>query len=436
MKFSGKVILSLSSFLIGILLVELSLQAYGTFLDYQRFQLEPNLAGKIRILALGESTTDPIFQPGMKTWTNFLEEHLNKNHHPKSFSVINKGRSGIYSDQIIKVLPAHLENYQPHLVIVMMGLNDDKQLSYLHEESWFSRLKLVRLIRSKMAGDLNNDERVSHKAWKLISRINSPGELQEEIQEFSKQYPQQEWIIHSLLSERYLKLSEQMAGEKKRDIKRKAFLLAQEGLRINPLDKSAPDHLLNSAIGDEQLTRECRSILKDALKKGLIPTWKISTLLHQIQYESDPELVSLLSRIGIEKITKSRIEKTRENFKTLEKLVRKSGARLAVMAYPTIQLDLFKHLFTDYKFSERSLRDHMHIRLPPAVIPAEFKHIYFIANSNFPFAFDKGIYLDMMVTEPALKVGFGHTTMKGHELIGKNAAEVLSREWVPQLIPE
>ena len=86
-----KILLIFFSFLIGVVFFELSLQTYGWFIDYRRGLTEPELENKIRILAIGESTTDAMTAPESKPWTYFLEQDLNKKYPSRKFVVINKG---------------------------------------------------------------------------------------------------------------------------------------------------------------------------------------------------------------------------------------------------------------------------------------------------------------------------------------------------------
>lgn len=63
-----KLALLFGGLIFALILIELTLQGYGLFLERQRDSLEPDLEGKIRILALGESTTDAMVAPDKKAW--------------------------------------------------------------------------------------------------------------------------------------------------------------------------------------------------------------------------------------------------------------------------------------------------------------------------------------------------------------------------------
>jgi len=78
------------------------------------------------ILALGESTTAPVYNFDMQdySWPTYLEKILNKKYPNRKFKVINEGVNSITSDRIISDLEKNIKEYNPDLVISMMGIND------------------------------------------------------------------------------------------------------------------------------------------------------------------------------------------------------------------------------------------------------------------------------------------------------------------------
>ncbi|MBU1864200.1 MAG: tetratricopeptide repeat protein [Candidatus Omnitrophica bacterium] len=80
--------------------------------------------GEYRILCLGESTT-------AGQWPPYLDEWLNECGLEFTCTVIDKGRPASGTAYILSHLQDYLDEYEPHMVIVMMGINDR-----LHEEWW------------------------------------------------------------------------------------------------------------------------------------------------------------------------------------------------------------------------------------------------------------------------------------------------------------
>lgn len=426
-------LLAIVSFIIGIVLVEVSLQSYGLYLGWKRNQFEPMLEGKIRILVLGESTTDSIFAPEAKPWPTFLQKYLNEKNQSLKFEVINKAIAGTSTIFLLQNLPDNLKKYKPHLVIAMMGINDTSSLGYLHKESFWSKLKLVRIYRSWQESRKNSFEENHEGIWEIITKIGSPQQISPEYYRFIEKHPDRAWILKRFLAAHFLNISQVMVGKQLHDTEKAAFQLAKEALSLNPRDSFSAVFLCQSAIRQKGLQAEARNVMKEVIKKGFVGNETNYIIFDFIKYQEDPELVTLLDRMGFEHNPMRQIDMTKRSFRLLEKLVKDSGSRLAIMAYPATDSNLFKHFYTDHVFEGDSLRENIMIPLPEAKVPEEYRHIIFIENKNFPSHYDSEFYLDLFAKSLRTGTGFGHTTKKGHELIGRNAGEILMKEWVGTL---
>lgn len=120
------------------------------------------------IMCLGESTTA---RGGKDSWPAQLEEVLNKRSGAKKFRVINKGVEGVNTSKLLFNLNENLNRYNPHLVIAMMGVNDEMGLIPYEDSAYVKTLlfldnfrtrKLYKIIRS----------RIVHKfeEWKAAKR--------------------------------------------------------------------------------------------------------------------------------------------------------------------------------------------------------------------------------------------------------------------------
>ncbi|TBR18665.1 hypothetical protein EPO66_01295, partial [bacterium] len=89
-------------------------------LSYNRFNPK-----QYRILCLGESTTAC---EGETSYPRQLEAILNRKIAGLEFSVINKGAPGTDTSGILGELEDNLKKYKPHMVITMMGINDNDNL--------------------------------------------------------------------------------------------------------------------------------------------------------------------------------------------------------------------------------------------------------------------------------------------------------------------
>lgn len=78
-------------------------------------------ADEYRVLCLGESTTEGF---GETAYPQILAEELNRRGRGVRFRVINAGRSAADSTLLAEALPRFLTLYRPHMVIAMLGIND------------------------------------------------------------------------------------------------------------------------------------------------------------------------------------------------------------------------------------------------------------------------------------------------------------------------
>ena len=121
----------ISLIIIFILFIfELILRSFGLILllpQEKKNQIYKEDFSKIRILALGESTTADYFAPTEAgAWPRQLERLLNQKGFPTR--VYNEGIAATTSAFILSNLNNYLALYKPHIVISMMGVNDTGNL--------------------------------------------------------------------------------------------------------------------------------------------------------------------------------------------------------------------------------------------------------------------------------------------------------------------
>lgn len=78
----------------------------------------------LRILCLGESTTESGGWENPSSWPKQLEPKL-RSSLSTSVTVYNRGIVGTNSQRILQSLPNLLHEIRPHLVLTMIGINDD-----------------------------------------------------------------------------------------------------------------------------------------------------------------------------------------------------------------------------------------------------------------------------------------------------------------------
>ncbi|HTY44745.1 MAG TPA: tetratricopeptide repeat protein [Patescibacteria group bacterium] len=144
-----KLSLVILGFFLFLVFLEAGLRLGGfviVSLQESRNQQSIRHEGTYRIMCLGESTTAGQYPP-------FLETILNRRHIGIQFSVIDKGRGGTRTPVILAELESNLNQYHPHMVITMMGIND-AGLHIPHETTstskiilFFTSLRTYKLTR-------------------------------------------------------------------------------------------------------------------------------------------------------------------------------------------------------------------------------------------------------------------------------------------------
>ena len=118
--FKQKVTLVLLGAFLFFVLLEVGLRlGGGILLSMQEYRNSQSLKQKgiYRILCLGESTTQ-------NQYPKFLEQVLNQSNTGIRFSIIDKGRIGTNTSAILSQVESYLNEYQPDMVVTMMGCND------------------------------------------------------------------------------------------------------------------------------------------------------------------------------------------------------------------------------------------------------------------------------------------------------------------------
>lgn len=151
--------------LAALLLVEAGLRVAAYFFSeaYQADDVVPVQEGDhYTILCLGESTTAGAFSHG-EPYPARLEKLLNARDPGIKFKVINKGLVGATSSVMLSKLDGFLGTYNPQMVVVMLGINDDLVMyendnaAYRDEtpvdsEPFYDKLRVVKLARYLWAG--------------------------------------------------------------------------------------------------------------------------------------------------------------------------------------------------------------------------------------------------------------------------------------------
>jgi len=136
-----KITLIIFGLFLTLVLIETGLRLGGfvlSSLQEYRNRISISKKGAYHIMCLGESTT-------ARQYPSFLEETLNQRNIGIKFSVIDKGILAVNTSCILAQLESNLNEYHPHMVVTMMGINDSGD--HLPYEA-VSNSKIICLFRS------------------------------------------------------------------------------------------------------------------------------------------------------------------------------------------------------------------------------------------------------------------------------------------------
>lgn len=151
-KVSQKLKLLLLSLVTVLLILEIGLRLSGWIIlsvQDQRNKAAFKNKNNYRVLCIGESTT---FLGGEDSYPNQLQKSLNTSSKNKQFTVINKGIPGIGTAFILSNVNQWMNEYNPDIVVAMMGINDHNTLIpvdqvSLQKLSLFKNLRVYKLTR-------------------------------------------------------------------------------------------------------------------------------------------------------------------------------------------------------------------------------------------------------------------------------------------------
>jgi tetratricopeptide (TPR) repeat protein len=187
-----KTIIVLSGLILSLVILEaglrlggfvlLSLQEYGNLQSIKQ-------KGAYRILCLGESTTQGAYPKP-------LEQVLNQRNIGIRFTVIDKGKAGTSTPEIVGHVESDLDEYRPNMVIAMMGINE-KGVRYYEDipesDTWlfrhcrvykFCRMLYMNLLKKLWKKDIyglgrSDSERKakSEDAWTVAEKTTFANEI-------------------------------------------------------------------------------------------------------------------------------------------------------------------------------------------------------------------------------------------------------------------
>jgi lysophospholipase L1-like esterase len=170
-----------------LLLIEIALRI-GGHLYLQSLYLRDLTPGGIRIVCLGESSTEGLGVPRQESYPSQLQALLEARYH-RRFDVIVPPHVGQNTSQVADRVEEYVDEYHPKLIIIMVGVNNEWALRDSHigrflsgsdAQSWSVKAQLaldgVRLFRVARYLYLRIGSHADHDArWMQGERLASLG---------------------------------------------------------------------------------------------------------------------------------------------------------------------------------------------------------------------------------------------------------------------
>lgn len=338
--------------------------------------------GDIRILTLGESTTDRRFlTKDNKAWPEYLEE-MAKSRGLK-VKVFNHGRAAITSNEILNDLDALLNHYKPHFVITMIGINDSDVWALKINKSFLARLKTYRLVSWTYWSIYN------FFSYKPLDR-RSFDKNQVNVKKLTKKEESQ---YYAFLAEKTTPILPLPINEKDKEEKYiNARDFYKKSIETGHYTKGVLGHYL-WLLSKFEDTTGCSRVVRDYVEKGGILNY-VELMSAQSCLLEVPQSQSYL-RENKENLNFSLVQNAGlHNYRRIHKKILDSKARHVVMQYPMMSIDELK----------KNIRGNS-------------ETIYIENYENFKSALE--IYKDEDIFIDNFADDFGHTTKLGHKLIAK-----------------
>lgn len=410
--------------------VAMRLTGWIIFLPTQDLNREANLNAKIRILAIGESTTADHFasaRPG--AWPRQLQSKLQSEGY--DVSVFNLATGGITSSILLSRLEKQLLTYRPHLVIAMMGVNDHRYSQYIHESGlrgWFYRLHIARGLQLSWRAYLENQfpqvipEDISNfgRWWSsdmephfiravVTDKIKLNGVDWVE-KEASQRAPcSQSAILASIGAYYWGETKVEILPENLVGYFRRAFEVCPQS--------SLAQYWYLLALENSENHGRCREVSSEILKFGINLEDQVFEHLVACWLPNYPKELVKIADLKSIKLVDGDLDISNPNYGgaasylELYNILRGRGIALVAMQYPTLDIDEIKKPFRNLGLGEI-----------PQMLPD--KSLYFVENRyNFLEALRNQPYEEIFTDR--FRKTWGHLTPFGHELIADQLVKLL-----------
>ncbi|MAZ47771.1 MAG: hypothetical protein CME65_04370 [Halobacteriovoraceae bacterium] len=350
-----KIFFSLITSIIVVALIEIILSAAVLILriDADK-EVVSEGSDKIRILALGESTTDDYWgEKDLGAWPRQLEKLLKEKGYPvKSFNV---ARGGTTSTFILSNLEKNLDKYKPHIVISMMGINDMNRFVYegdrevsIRNFSWIHSLKTVKIVKwllsenSKQSTDILKDQfpadflqvadQLEKNKFLSVDQLPFTPKAKNDC-ELSSYYRQAS--LYNLERVEF-----QMVNKYQQTMTRKALKLCPK----STYNLFWYFHSHNFTAQSRKTCREDFKLVEDFI--DIISDETFISIVKCFEGENRPDSINRILKEKNIGLVQDQIEDTKKNYQILHQILRSRGIAHIAMQYPTLPIATLKNYFS------------------------------------------------------------------------------------------
>ena len=415
---------------LAFVLLEVGLRAYGgVFLWQQQRGNQRALDGTdtTRVLCIGESTTA---MGGDGAYPAQLEQILNLRGGERDFRVLNRAIPGTDTSVLLAQLDANLDEFEPHVVVAMMGANDYGDARPFGdgpagEEVGFVRgLKTYRLA-AMLARQLDGSPREEIVDYGEPDPVTLlwRNRAEYEAEHLSRGADPRTAEVEAMVETAQTRLKEGSRDEAEAllreaiaaDLRRESpdDSLASISVRIARHEELVKLYLKSQEEGDDGGAIATTTLYGQLDDGDLVEAWYLAAI------EAQPSNDFLIGRFGRylrrrgdlaeadRRLDEARLLReaqyrpmTRDNYRRLQRTCRERGLLLVTVQYPTRSLGPLRALFDD----------------PRGVV--------FVDNEATFVAALQTMEYDELFTDDYFG-DFGHATHRGNRLLAENVATAI-----------
>ena len=460
-----------------VITVEIIMRLIGWVLmrpQHEANKIFPPDAHAFRILTLGESTTADYFADGKdNAWPRQLERKMNEKYGDESVRVFNGGVDGATTDMLVANLEGQVEKFNPHLVIMMVGINDNYYLEYKFDfnskwKSFFYNIKVVKLYKwikdnikyrqlkiktkpryivdNKMSFHERDEFNNFIETFKHNMETDNIGLAISKAEDILKKYQNNIKMVVQVMrgiDAFYMNRSPWLERKDDDPIKRRQmaiekFIVEQYDQILSKTNNLAEAVSFKVFVYINQRNPSCMDTVLQLLEfDSLTPEEKITLFSglkwcpkgHMNEMEVAKKVNYFQKQHNVAFSRKGRsVVSTQKNIKKMHRYLQERNIDVIFMQYPLANIDVLQYILSTEKITagvdEYKNAIIKYWKPPPFQVDEKLK---FLENrENFESALKKYDFDEIFIDRFATL--FGHTSKIGHELIADNVVEYLEKK--------